>query len=76
MSTANANPWVGLDGAGERAVVVAPVRTKVSSTGRRELRRYVSMLAVTDAAVVAVAVGLALLRQVRGRPRGRSTCSG
>jgi exopolysaccharide biosynthesis polyprenyl glycosylphosphotransferase len=61
MSTANAHPWVGLDGTGERAIVAAPVRTKVSSAGRRELRRYVSILAVTDATVVVFAVGLALL---------------
>jgi exopolysaccharide biosynthesis polyprenyl glycosylphosphotransferase len=60
MSTA-ANPWVGLDGAGKRAIVAAPVRSKATSRGRRELRRYVGILAVTDAAVIAVAIGVALL---------------
>ncbi len=61
MSTANARSWVGLDGAGDKTVGVAPVRTKAISAGRREMRRYVGVLAVTDAAVVIGAVGIALI---------------
>jgi exopolysaccharide biosynthesis polyprenyl glycosylphosphotransferase len=61
MSTANAHPWVGVDADGAGFIAVAPVRTRALSAGRRQLRRYVGVLAVSDSIVVIIAIGLALL---------------